>query len=102
MRTVGLKTLKNKISEYVRLVAAGEMFVVTDRNRVVAELVPPRPGLERIMSDPVLARGIREGWLTPPTHPGTGPPPRKPVEGLSFDQLMADLDATETIGDLHR
>jgi len=31
MRTVGLKTLKNKLSEYVRLVAAGEMIVVTDR-----------------------------------------------------------------------
>jgi prevent-host-death family protein len=59
MRTVGLKTLKNKLSEYVRLVAAGETIVGTDRNRVVAEIVPPRPGLKRIISDPVLARGIR-------------------------------------------
>jgi prevent-host-death family protein len=92
MRTVGLKILKNKLSEYVRLAAAGETVLVTDRSRVVAELVPPRAGLKTMMSDPVLARGICEGWLSPPTHPGTGPPPRKPVEGLSFEQLMADLE----------
>jgi prevent-host-death family protein len=43
MRTVGLKTLKNKLSEYVRLAAARETVVVTDRGRAVAEIVPPRP-----------------------------------------------------------
>jgi hypothetical protein len=35
-RSVGLKTLKNKLSEYVRLNASG-----TDRDRVVAEIGPP-------------------------------------------------------------
>jgi len=44
MRAVGLKVLKNKLSEYVRLVAGGETVLVTDRDRVVAELVPPREG----------------------------------------------------------
>jgi hypothetical protein len=33
VRTVGLKTLKNKLSEYVRLAAAGETVVITDRKR---------------------------------------------------------------------
>ena len=42
MRAVGLKVLKNKLSEYVRLVASGETVLVTDRDRVVAEIVPPR------------------------------------------------------------
>jgi len=42
MRTVGLKTLKNKLSEYVRLAAAGETIVITDRDRPVAEIGPPR------------------------------------------------------------
>jgi antitoxin (DNA-binding transcriptional repressor) of toxin-antitoxin stability system len=92
MYTVGLKVLKNKLSEYVKLAAAGETVLVTDRTRVVAELGPPRPGLEGVMSDAVLARGIREGWLAPPTYPATGPPPRKPVKGLSLDKLLADLD----------
>jgi hypothetical protein len=31
MRAVGLKTLKNKLSEYVRLAANGETVLVTDR-----------------------------------------------------------------------
>jgi len=38
MRAVGLKVLKNKLSEYVRLAASGETVLVTDRDRVVAEL----------------------------------------------------------------
>ena len=41
MRSVGLKVLKNKLSKYVRLAAAGETVLVTDRDRVVAELIPP-------------------------------------------------------------
>jgi prevent-host-death family protein len=87
MRTVGLKTLKNKLSEYVRLVAAGETIVVTDRNRVVAELVPPRTGLT-----PFEQRGVREGWLRPACIRDGTPPPRKPVKGMTFEQLMADLE----------
>ena len=43
MRAVGIKVLKNKVSEYVRLASGGERILVTDRDRVVAELVPPRP-----------------------------------------------------------
>jgi hypothetical protein len=37
MRTVGLKVLKNKLSEYIRLVGTGETVLITDRDRVVAE-----------------------------------------------------------------
>jgi len=35
MRTVGLNTLKNRLSEYVRLAAAGETVVITDGNREI-------------------------------------------------------------------
>jgi prevent-host-death family protein len=88
MRTVGLKILKNKLSEYVRLVAAGETVVVTDRNRVVAEIVPPR----QQKHESFVERGVREGWLTPATDRSGRPPPRKPVKGLTLEQLMAELD----------
>ncbi|MGH6981402.1 MAG: type II toxin-antitoxin system Phd/YefM family antitoxin [Stellaceae bacterium] len=36
MRSVGIKVLKNKLSEYVRLAAAGETVLVTDRDRFSA------------------------------------------------------------------
>jgi len=43
MKQVGLRELKNRLSEYVRLVRAGEHVQVTDRGQVVAELLPPAP-----------------------------------------------------------
>jgi antitoxin (DNA-binding transcriptional repressor) of toxin-antitoxin stability system len=90
MRSVGLKVLKNKLSEYVRLVAAGETVLITDRDRVVAELVPPQPGRSSVAASPVLAQLVREGLATPARIPPGNPPPRKPV--MPFDELMRDLD----------
>ena len=90
MRTVGIKTLKNKLSEYVRAAAAGETVVITDRGRAVAEIVPPqiRPGLT-----PFQQRGMREGWLAPAERPFSRLPPRKPIAGYSLEQLLAELDS---------
>ena len=42
MRVVGIKQLKARLSEYLREVQRGTVFLVTDRDRVVAELRPPR------------------------------------------------------------
>lgn len=89
MHKVGLKTLKNKLSEFVRLAAAGETVVITDRGRAIAEIVSSqtRTGLTTFEE-----QGVREGWLRPAMRTGSWPPPSKPVPGLSFEQLMADLE----------
>lgn len=87
MREVGLKVLKNKLSEYVRAVAAGETIVITDRGRAVAEIHPPRPKAESIIE-----RGIREGWITPAVRGPDWPPKPTPIEGYTLEQLLADLD----------
>lgn len=42
MRSVGVKQLKSRLSEYLRLVGGGETVFVTDRDEVVAELRPAR------------------------------------------------------------
>ncbi len=89
MRAVGIKVLKNRLSEYVRLAAGGETVLVTDRDRVVAELGPPRPTRSPVLADALLAEAVREGWLSPPALSASGPPPRKPV--MRFDDLMEDL-----------
>ena len=88
MRSVGLKVLKNRLSEYVRLAAGGETVLVTDRDRVVAEIGPPQTGRGAVLSDALLAEAVREGWLTPPVIVG-GEPPRQPV--MAFRDLMVDL-----------
>lgn len=89
MRSVGLKVLKNKLSEYVRLAAGGETVLVTDRDRVVAEIVPPQPRRSPLLSDALLADAVREGWLTPPALASSEPPPRKPV--MPLQDLMREL-----------
>ncbi|HEX5657173.1 MAG TPA: type II toxin-antitoxin system Phd/YefM family antitoxin [Polyangiales bacterium] len=89
MRSVGLKVLKNKLSEYVRLAASGETVLVTDRDRVVAELVPPREGRSPWLADAVLADAIRNGWLTAPRMRDASPPPRIPV--VATAKLLEEL-----------
>jgi prevent-host-death family protein len=98
MRSVGLKVLKNKLSEYVRRAAGGETVLVTDRGRIVAQLVPPQPGRETLSQEEFLAKGAREGWLTPAANPGKGPLPRKPV--MKFADLMRELDQDREDRDL--
>ena len=44
MKTVGVRELKNRLSEYIRQVRSGEGVLVTDRGQVVAELTPPGHG----------------------------------------------------------
>ena len=89
MRSVGIKLLKNKLSEFVRLANAGERILVTDRDRVVAELGPPPRLSSGTDDEALLARGAREGWLTRAERPRAGPPPRCPV--MSFEELMTGL-----------
>lgn len=88
MRAVGIKVLKNKLSEYVRLAASGETVLVTDRDGVVAELGPPRAGRAAALLDVQLAEAVRKGWVSP--RVAHGAPPRLPVAPLS--DLLAELD----------
>src|SRR5262249_60758504 len=89
MRAVGLKVLKNKLSEYIRLVQGGETILVTDRDRVVAEIVPPREGRSPAVADAVLAELVRKGWITPAARPLTASPPPAPLATVA--QLMPEL-----------
>lgn len=89
MRAVGLKILKNKLSEYVRLAASGEVVLIADRDRIVAELRPPEPGRGATLADAALAEAVREGWVTPPLEGGALPPPGNPVAPLA--ELLAEL-----------
>ena len=64
MKTVGVRELKNKLSEYLRHVRLGESVLVTDRGEVVAELLPPGQG----QADPSVPAGLqalaKRGLLT--------------------------------------
>jgi len=58
---VGIRELKKRLSEYLDRVAAGETLRVTDRGRPKA-IIRPIPDVS------VMARGLEEGWLSPPSR----------------------------------
>ena len=89
MKAVGLKVLKNKLSEYVRLAERGETVLVTDRDRVVAEIVPPERTRSPMLADALLSETVRKNWITPPALTASTPPPRNPV--TSFRKLQKEL-----------
>ncbi len=92
MRSVGLKVLKNKLSEYVRIAEAGETVLVTDRDRVVAELHPASVGRLVSVDDAHLAQAVRDGLLTAPVLKTGRPPARAPIASRSaiLGELTAD------------
>lgn len=91
MRSVGLEVLKNQLSEYVRLAEGGETVLVTDRDRVVAEIVPPREGRSSLLTGDLMAEVVHKGWVAPPALAGGPPPPRLPVAPLA--DLLRELEA---------
>jgi antitoxin (DNA-binding transcriptional repressor) of toxin-antitoxin stability system len=72
MKTAGVRDLKAHLSGYLRDVARGDVVLVTDRGRVVAELRPPGAG-ERSTSPEALRyrRLVDRGLLRPAAAPGT-------------------------------
>ena len=91
MRAVGIKALNSRLSEYVRLAESGETVLVTNRDRVVAEIVPPRGTGNPLADNPRLAEMVRKGELTPATKPWSGPPPSGPPV-MTLAQLLRELD----------
>ena len=90
MRTVGLKVLKNKLSEYVRCAAAGETVVITDRGHPVAEMVPPR-NERTYYANPKLNEAVRQGWIIPGRRRGMEPPPRLPAVA-TLEEILRELE----------
>jgi prevent-host-death family protein len=91
MQSVGIKALKDRLSEYVRAAAAGETVLVTDRGQVVAELVSPRVRADASPAQRVLGDLLRQGLLAPAkVSPKARLPRRKPV--AKIDELLRELD----------
>lgn len=94
LKTVNIRALKDKFSAYLRDVQAGDVVLVTDRGRVVAELRQPTlhgAALDEVQGreQRLVERGILKRGL--PNDPaGYG----KPVVRLSAEIVDAALAAT--------
>lgn len=89
MRAVAIRDLEAHLSAYVGLAGAGEVVLVTDGDRVVAELVAP--GTHRGRTDALWADLIGQGLARPPRVADGSPPPY--VGGATSAALEEALDA---------
>ena len=81
---MGIRELKARLSEYIRRIRAGEVVLVSDRGKVVAELRPPRKLMPEAHSglDELGGKGLVE--LGAVNDPGAYPeldPIAEPGEG---------------------
>jgi prevent-host-death family protein len=95
MRAVGIREVKNRLSEFLRLVREGESVLITDHGKVVAQILPPPAylGAAQESEQEALARLARTGRL----RPGAGtpvsaqapplPPPATPVD---LEMILAE------------
>lgn len=89
MKTIGIRELHQRTSEYLRLVEAGETVEITDRGRPVALITPLR-------NESPLDRLRRQGRLSPaqgdlldvePVPPKPGVPlPSEVLEAMRADE----------------
>jgi prevent-host-death family protein len=58
---VGMRELKSRLSEYLRLVKAGQTIIVTERGKVIGHISPSAPTLEERMEALEAAGFLRRG-----------------------------------------
>lgn len=91
MRAVALTTLQNTLSKYVHLAQEGETVLVTERDLVIARLVPPLEERPAGTGQTGLAEAIQKGWITLPARRAPkDPPPRLPT--ARWAELSRELD----------
>jgi len=83
MTDVGIRELKQRLSEYLDRAERGEVLRITDRGRPKAVLGPV-PGRARIED------GIRAGWITRGTGSALGPVHRAASPKRVLDVLAED------------
>jgi len=93
MNNVGVRELRQNLSRYLVKVKEGESFVVTERGREVARLIPSGP------ADSPIARLVAERGATMPrsdllsqvcsprTPPAVGPPSLEVLDELREERL---------------
>lgn len=83
MAEVGIRELKQHLSEYLDRAERGELVRVTDRGRPKA-LLGPLPGQARVDA------GIADGWITPGSGAKLTPVKRAKSRRRVLDVLVED------------
>ncbi len=81
---VGVRELKQHLSEYLDRVERGQTITITERGRPKVMLVPLPGGGD------ALATGVEAGWITAPRGSGLGPAKRAKSTRRVADVVDAD------------
>jgi prevent-host-death family protein len=87
---VGIRELRQNLSVYLRRVAAGEHFTVTDHNRPVAQLGPPPDSMqeyERLCRELNVRRAIGPWWEMEPFER------IKNTSGMTLEEILEEQRA---------
>lgn len=96
MKAVGVRELKNRLSEYLREVREGERVLITDRGKVIAELRAAEPGTLEPLVDAGLAQLAKRGLirLGGPNQPELYRKFRKVLRSGRLEQLLDEERGT--------
>lgn len=86
MREMGVRELKQSLSETLRAVGRGEQVRVTHRGRPLADIVPATASVD----DDRLRRLVAEGRLVPPARARPARAPRLAKADRSASALVLD------------
>jgi prevent-host-death family protein len=83
LKTVGARELKNRLSEYLRRVKAGETVLITDRGKLIGQLSPIQA--DEFSRVRLLAEAGLLGWNGQPV------PPYQPKAVNQSNTLFSEL-----------
>jgi prevent-host-death family protein len=90
---IGIRELKDRLSEILHRANAGEKITITHHGRPLCEISPTK--VAQIKRPANLTKGIEEGWLTPATSQIR--PTMKPIKpkraGKSTTELLRESRA---------
>ena len=86
MITAGIRDLKNKLSFYLREVKKGEKILITDREQVIATILP----VERGEEDSKLLSLVKEGFAAWRGGKPTGSQRPVKIEGKTVSEIVLE------------
>jgi prevent-host-death family protein len=84
MITAGIKDLKNKLSFYLREVKKGQKILITDRDQIIATILP----VERGEEDSKLLCLVKEGFAVWRGGKPTGSQRPVKIEGKTVSEIV--------------
>jgi len=96
MITVGVHDLKNQLSQYLKYVKDGEKVIITEHNRIIAELKAPQNEEKLSAIEEKLAQLSKEGLIILAKRKDSCVKPPKIEEKLNWEKVYNEIRTERT------